>query len=198
MNQQPYMVNNQGMPFPIYPQQDGDNPYESKDMIQTYGSIILELFQIEKELLVFEARLRAKTIDVQGNIVDDPKGIAYVRTDQAARDFMDIIKSKVNKHIDFSYYTEDEANSRICGASALINRWLMMQGEDVPLRYRRKLADQAMSLIDASYHKATNGRMMIALRGIYKEGTQNNAGQEQQKKSLLAGLWPFNKQRQSY
>lgn len=160
-------------------------------MPEKYGSIIKDLTDTDLILKRFEARLRGKIVKDNGDIVIDPSQIAYVRTDQAARDFVDIIRSIVNRHNDFSFYTENEAYAIVEGAAATINRWLMLQGADIPTRYRAKIAFEGMALISASLHKAMNGRILVWTKGTFKEGM--NITQSPQKKSVWDYIIPWRK-----
>lgn len=167
--------------------------YEPKDVIEQYGSVVKEIFDTEKLLRAYYASLRGRKIDEQEKEVLDEDAEVYIKTERAAKEFIQLVKSKVNKHIDFSYFTENEANDRIIGSIKEINRWLMLQGEEVPLRYRSKIAAEAMALIDASYHKSTNGRMLLWTKSTIslQEGLNITHNPEQHKGGWLSNIWPF-------
>lgn len=166
--------------------------YESRNVMQEYGSIIKELTDTEKIVKDFELRLRGKRIDEEGKIVKLDDTESYIKSDRAARDFIDIIRSLVNRHNDFSYYEENDAYAIIQGANYTITRWLMLQGDEVPLRYRFKISFEAMSLISASMHKAMKGRMLVWTKGSFKEGmNHSDNNQQQQGKGFMEMMWPF-------
>lgn len=172
------------------PQQHYEPPLEQeiepeRDAIDTYGSIIKDLTDTDKIMEDFELRLRGKKKSISGEIVDDPKARVYIKTDEAARDFVNIVKSIVNRHTDFSYYEEKEAYSIIEGAAVVIPEWLMNQGEIVPKGYRQKIGFEAMSYIKASCHKALNGRMLTWTKGAITE--QNQLQPKPEKRSI----WDF-------
>lgn len=184
---QQYNPQYEGMQEPNY---EGD--YEYQDMSQAYGSIIKDLTDTDAILEKFELRLRGKKIE-QGKVVDDSKATAYITTDQAARDFVDIIRSQVNRHNDFSYYEKNEINPIILGANYTITRWLMLQGKQVPTRYRQKIAFEAMGLINSSLHKALNGRMLTWTKGSFQEG--RNITEQPQKKGIWEYIFPSGRKR---
>lgn len=164
------------------------------DAIDTYGSIIKDLTDTDKIMEAFELRLRGKKKALNGQIVDDPSGTAYIKDDKAARDFVNIVRSIVNRHTDFSFYDEKEAYGVIDGASTIIPEWLMMAGETVPKDYRIKIGFEAMSYIKASCHKAMNGRMLTWTKGAISE--QNSLTPQQPKKSIWDWITPGRKKQQ--
>ena len=62
------------------------------------------------------------------------------RMAQHFKEFADMVRGFVNRHNDFSYYNDVEINDYMMGSITVINRWLMLQGSDVPLRYREKIS----------------------------------------------------------
>lgn len=192
----PYMPQyGQGMPMGMPQQNDFMMPedYEKIDAVQGYGSIIKDLTDTQDILDQFEMRVRGKKRLQNGDIVDDKDLGAYIKTDKAAREFMSIIRSTVNRHNDFSYYNEEDAYSIIDGANEIICHWLMLQGEDVPTRYRRKLSFEAMSLISASMHKALEGKMLVWTKGTFREGVNINQNPNDKGNSVWNYIWPFGK-----
>lgn len=181
--------------FPTQPpMQDQMMPYSPRqDLVDTYGSIIKDLTDTDKLLDEFELRLRGKVRTEQGKVVDDPAGTAYIKTDRAARDFVNIVKSIVNRHTDFSFYEVKEGYALIDGACKLIPEWLMYQGGDVPKGYRVKIGFEALSLIKASVHKAINGRMLTWTKGAINEQASFNSRPETEKKGLMDFILPFRK-----
>lgn len=197
---------NQPPPYPQYdaPAGPGYNPdlppymqvrpgmeYETRNLAAEYGSIIKDLTDTEKILMEFELRLRGKKME-NGKIVFDPNMESYIKTDRAAATFMDIVRSAVNRHNDFSFYEKNEINPIIFGANYTICRWLMLQGEDVPTRYRAKISFEAMYLINASLHKALNGRILTWTKGSFSEG-RNITDNGNDKKSIWDYIIPFRK-----
>ena len=174
-----------------YPDSRGGNvggDYEFRDMSEAYGSIIKELTDTEAILDSFELRLRGKIRDQNGDVKElEGAEEPYVRTDRAAREFVDIIRSIVNRHTDFSYYELADAYSIIEGANNILNRWLLLQGGDVPTRYRGKISFEALALIKASLHKATNGRMLTWTKGSFNE--RRSGENTEQKKSIWDYVW---------
>jgi hypothetical protein len=166
------------------------------DMTEQYGSIIKELTDTEKLLADYELRLRGKMRDASGKIVDDNRGEPRINSDRAARDFVDIIRGVVNRHNDFSFYSENDAIAITNGANYTINRWLMLQAAEVPLRYRSKISFEAMALIFASVHKATEGKILKWTKGAFSED-MNRQGDARQKHSVMDYI-PFLKKKQNY
>lgn len=170
------------------------NKYEYVDNIEQYGSIIKDLTDTEKILEDYELRLRGKVRKKDGSVHKDPNLNPYIKTDQAARDFVDFIRSVVNRHNDFSFYDEKEADKILMGANYEINRWLMLHGDVVPLRYRSKISFEAMAHINSSTHKAINGRMLTWTKGSFSEGrSMHEGGSPHNKKSILNYIFPFMK-----
>lgn len=166
--------------------------YEYQDLPESYGSIIKELTSTDKIVEDFELRLRGKVMNKDGTVKDDPAQEAYIKSDRAARDFVNIIRSHVNLHVDFSYFEAKEIQTRIWGANINITRWLMLQGSDVPTRYRAKIAFEAMNLIDASYHKAQDGKMLKWTKGSFREGRNMNE-MPGKNKGIWDYIFPFGK-----
>lgn len=176
----------------VLPQDQMNRPnYDySRDIIPSYGSIIKDLTDTKDMLDLYELRLRGKKKDASGKIVFDEGGTERVKTDRAARDFVDIIRGVVNRHNDFSYYDEKDSNAIIMGANYTICRWLMFQGDEVPLRYRYKISFEAMSMIFSSTHKAIGGKMLLWTKGTFNEG-MNHSGESNQKKGIMDYIFPF-------
>lgn len=176
-------------------QQQEDGDYEYGDLPQSYGSIIKELTDTAKIVDDFELRLRGKTRDKKGEVVDDPRQEAYIKSDKVARDFTNILRSHVNLHVDFSYFDAKEVASRTNGAILNITRWLMLQGDDIPQRYRHKISHEALNLIDASYHKALEGKMLKWTKGSFREGRNVNEMQGNNK-GFMDYIFPFARKKQ--
>lgn len=172
--------------------QPNPQDYEYINNVEQYGSIIKDLTDTEKILDEFELRLLGKKRDESGKILDDEYRDVMIQKHRVAREFVDILRSVVNRHNDFSYYEENEGFAIINGANTTLNRWLMLQAEDVPLRYRSKISFEAMSLISASVHKAINGRMLVWTKGTFNEG-RNFSEQPNQKKSVMDYIFPWGK-----
>ena len=71
---------------------DGGGLYEYEDAVTEYGSIIKELVETKRILDDYELRLRAKKKDMSGNIVDDPLATPYIKTDRAAREYVNLLR----------------------------------------------------------------------------------------------------------
>ena len=167
-----------------------------KDVIETYGGIIKDLTDTDKLLEDFELRLRGKKKDETGKIVKDESATAYIKTDQAARDFVNLIRGVVNRHTDFSYYSSNEAAEIIHGACTIIPEWLMYQRDNVPKDYRLKIGFEAMSFIKASCCKAEDGRMLKWSKGAISENSQFNPT-KQENKGFMDYIFPFKKNKVS-
>ena len=176
------------------PQYNSANPYpqdnrrqEYLETVNDYGSIIKDLTETDILLETFELRLRGKTKNDKGEVTTIPGAECYIKTDQAARDYVNLIRSVVNRHNDFSYYEASEGYSLIAGANYQINRWLMLQGDVIPTRYRSKISFEAMALISASVHKAMEGRILRWTKGTFGENRQYNDN-AQQKTGLIGSI----------
>lgn len=167
--------------------------YQFRDATEQYGSIIKDLTDTEKILLDFELSIQGKYIDNEGNITKRPNVTPYIENENTAREFVDLVRSFVNRHNDFSYYSENEINDYIQGANVIISRWLMFQSSEVPLRYRQKIAFQGMALINASLHKANGGKMLVWTKGTFREGLNISADPQQKKRGLLSYVFPWAK-----
>jgi len=176
---------------PNYPYGVEPRYEEAIDSAERYGSIIKDLIATEVILEKYELQLRGKKKDSEGKIMDDPTAEPYIKTDRAAREYVNLLKSMVNTHNDMTYYEPDEAGDIMDGAIRLIPWWLMLQGDDIPTRYRRKIGWEGLSLINASLHKAINGRMLVFLKGSFREGTSYNMNPD--KKSALDYIMPWRK-----
>lgn len=183
-------------PYPPEVQQGGyphdERMYEYVNNVEQYGSIIKDLTDTETLLDNFELRLLGKKRNPDGKVVDDDAREVLIHKKRVAREFVDILKSVVNRHNDFSYYSEKEGYAIINGANYTINRWLMLQAEDVPLRYRSKISFEAMSLISASIHKAIDGRMLRWTKGTFTEGRNINE-RPQERRSMMDYIFPWTK-----
>lgn len=166
--------------------------YEQRDISTQYGSIIKDLTDTDKILEEFEMRIVGKKYDSNNKLVDDPDAEPYIKKQKISREFMNIIRSQVNRHNDFSFYEINEVDNILFGANYTINRWLMLQGTEVPLRYRSKLSFEAMGLISASLHKAMNGRMLTWTKGSFQEGRSINDSAGTQS-SIWDYVFPFKK-----
>jgi len=152
--------------------------YGQQDTIQNYGSIIKDLTETDEMLNMYELKLRGKKKDASGNIIEDTCGEQRMKTDRAARDFVDLLRSIVNRHNDFSYYDAKTAYALLGHLNYTICRWLMFQGEEVPLRYRFKISTEAMNMANASVFKAVDGKMLHWTKGTFSEGMQRQDGGE--------------------
>ena len=169
--------------------------YEFTDSIERYGYIIKDLTDTEKIVDAFELRLLGKKLTPEGKIIKDETQDPKITKPSVAREFVDIVRAVVNRHNDFSYYDEKEAYMVIFGANYTMNRWLMMQADDIPLRYRSKIAFEGMSLISASLHKAMNGRMLVWTKGTFSEGRNMNPNGAQEKSGLMDYIFPWMKRK---
>jgi hypothetical protein len=167
--------------------------YQFRDATEQYGSIIKDLTDTDKILMDFELSIQGKFINEEGKIMSRPNIVPYIPNENTAREFVDLVRSFVNRHNDFSYYSENEINDYIQGANVIISRWLMFQSSEVPLRYRQKIAFQGMALINASLHKASGGKMLVWTKGTFREGLNISADPQQKKRGLLSYVFPWAK-----
>lgn len=182
--QQPNVQQYNPEQYPPYPagMQPQDIRQDYLETVDQYGSIIKDLTDTDKILDEFELRLRAKKRNATGEIEEIKDAESYIQTDQAARDYVNLLRSIVNRHNDFSFYEMPEGYSLITGANYQINRWLLLQGKDIPTRYRCKISFEGMALISASIHKAMEGRMLRWTKGTFGENRNfiDNPGQQKQ------------------
>jgi len=176
-----------GMKTNISYNQDGD--MQTNDLSEQYGSIIKDLTDTDLILETFELRLMGRFKDKDGKI-KPIKGVEpYIKNESAAKEFADMVRGFVNRHNDFSYYNDVEINDYMMGSITVINRWLMLQGSDVPLRYREKISFQALCLINASLHKANGGKMLVWTKGTFREGLNISADPRQKKGNFLTNMF---------
>jgi len=183
---EPQYESQYSVPGGVYPPQDLRQDY--LETVEQYGSIIKDLTDTEKLLEDFELRLRAKRKSATGEVEVIPYSEAYIKTDQAARDYVNLLRSIVNRHNDFSFYELKEGYALIDGANYQINRWLLLQGEDIPTRYRCKISFEGMALISASMHKAMEGRMLRWTKGTFGENRNFVDNPNQQKQGFFGTI----------
>jgi len=192
-----YNMPPQGYPDPMQDifMDPGQMYAPSRDLIKEYGSIIKDLTDTDKLMEAFELRLRAKVKDENGKIVEDKNGIAYVKTDKAAREFVDFMRSVVNRHTDFSYYDSKDSEAIVKGFAQEMAWWLAARGKDIPLHYRGKILIEAGAYMFASLRKAENGTMLKWSKGAISESSAFNQRPEKPK-GMLDYLMPWRKPKQ--
>ena len=190
---EPYPADYSAIPQDPYNLQPGmQDPSYDYDTIEAYGGIIKDLTDTEKILDDYELKLRGKKRKEDGSIIVDKSQRAMVKTDMAARDLVNLARSVVNRHNDFSYFELKESQAVLHGFVRTVNRWLMFQCDEVPLGYRQKISFELTSFVFASLHKATDGRMLKWTKGTFREGT-NITDRPERKKSLMDYIPGFGK-----
>ena len=145
------------------------------DEIENYGSIIKDLTDTEKFLQKYELRLVGKKLDDNGNAVDDVGIKPRVKDERIAREFVEMIRSVANQNTHFSGFEKEDIYNSLNSLNYTMNRWLMFQGENIPLRYRGKLSMEAMNIAKASLHKANKALLLKWSKGSITEGQQITA-----------------------
>ena len=157
------------------------------DMVEQYGSIIKDLTDTEQFLYQYELRLCGLKIDDNGREVPDDKLKTLIKNRQTAKDFVEMIRSIANQNTHFTGFKERDINNALNSLNYTMNRWLMFQGETIPLRYREKLSMEAMNIAKASLHKALGALMAKWSKGQIQEGQQ--IVQKPQEKGGLFGFF---------
>ena len=168
-------------------------PYEPSDQVEKYGSIIKDLMDTEELLKSMELRWLGKRMLKDGTVEPIPNRKAYMSED-AAQGLIDKVRSLVNQNTHYTKYDDRIVPNILWGANYHINRWLMRQGENVPLGYRSMISFECMALIMASLHKANNATILTFLKGSFQEGRRIEDS-PQQKQGFLQSLMPWNKKR---
>lgn len=176
----------QGQPLPQPAQYDRDF-----DQIESYGSIIKEITDTEAFLKAYELRLVGKVEDDSGNMVRDKSITPMINNDQTAKEFVDMIRSIANQNTHFTWFNNADILNSLNAMNYTMNRWLMFQRDIIPLRYRQKLAFEAMNIAKASLHKAKDRTLLGWSKGNIKEGQQitQGGGGMQQKRGLMDMLF---------
>lgn len=186
--QQQYRHNEMGQLVPVNigaPQSYGST---QSDQIASYGSIIKDLMDTNKDMEDFELRLLAKERNDDGKIMSI-KGLEPIMDESTAKDFINKIKSVVNKNTHFSKFNEKTVTNVLMLMNYDLNRYLMFQGKRVPLRHRIGVSIEAMNMINASLHKAMEGAILRWSKGQINEGI-NTSYQPPQRKGIFQYLFP--------
>jgi len=172
-------------PMPYGEQQLPPQYDKDFDQIESYGSIIKDLTDTEELLRKYELRLIGKKENEEGDIEDDKEPI--IKNPDKAKEFVDMIRSVANQNTHFTWFDKNDILNTLNAFNYTMNRWLMFQAEDIPLRYRGKLSHEAMNLAKASLHKSKDSVMLKWSKGSISEGQQ--ISRQPEKKS---GFNPFN------
>lgn len=178
------------IPYPIPGQQPGLPPDFDRDydQVERYGSIIKDLTDTEKLLKDYELRLMGMKLDDNDEIVKDTSIEPRIKDIQTAKDFVEAIRSVANQNTHFTGYKENDILNSLNVFNYTMTRWMMFQGENIPLRYRQKMCMEAMNIIKASLHKAKNALIAKWSKGSISEEqhvSNNNQGGG-------TGMFPFN------
>ncbi len=168
INVSPYGVE---QPQQLPPQYDRDF-----DQIESYGSIIKDLTDTEAFLKAYELRLVGKTENDNGELIKEEGVTPMIKNDQTAKEFVDMIRSIANQNTHFTWFNKDDILNSLNAMNYTMNRWLMFQRSTIPLRYRQKLAFEAMNIAKASLHKAKDRTLLGWSKGNIKEGQQITQG----------------------
>jgi len=148
------------------------------DMVETYGGVIKELTDVDALLEHFELRLQGKYFE--DGEVKDRKDAKFKLSESVAIEIVDMIRSIVNQNTHFSKIPKNVVPSLIMSANVALTRFLMLKGKEVPIRYRNKVAFEAMNLIVASLYKSHEGTILTWTKGSFAEKqpnmNQNNKG----------------------
>lgn len=176
-----------------YPEQDIQD-YSQRymqtpdDMIESYGGVIKDLTDTEKLLIDYEYKLQGMRKDTAtGKYVDIP-GLATRMSKAKSIEFVDMLRSIVNQNTHFSNFEERIITNILRSANYSINRWLMFQGEAIPLRYRPKISFEAMNLIIASLYKSNRGTILDWTKGSFRVA-EDNRDNEPKSNMFMPWTW---------
>jgi hypothetical protein len=161
------------------------------DQIESYGSIIKDLTDTNELLDRYELRLIGKKLNEEGDIVKDKEPI--IKNPDKAKEFVDMIRSVANQNTHFTWFDKGDILNTLNAFNYTVNRWLMFQGEDIPLRYRGKLSHESMNIIKASLHKAKDRTLLGWSKGSIKEGQQITQNPQKKGGFNILGLFGRNK-----
>lgn len=173
---------------PEQPFQENYKYDKDYDQIENYGSIIKDLTDTADLLKDYELRLLGLKIDEEGNEISNPNIKPLIHNRQTASNFVDMIRSIANQNTHFTGFEEVDINNSLNALNYTINRWMMFQGENIPLRHRQKLSFEAMNIAKASLHKAKKALMAKWSKGQIHEG--QNITQGPKKKGILDYVFP--------
>lgn len=178
-------------PIPISNNYVREEPSYSNvtDEIEHYGSIIKDLMDTNKDIVDFELRLIGCEIDENGKIAPIPN-VKPMMDRNTAKEFMNIIRSVVNQNTHFSKFSEKTVYNVLMAANYRICKFLMFQGEKVPLRKRGNISFEAMNLLNASLHKANEGVILRWSKGSISEGFQSQANNNN-KRGIMDYILPM-------
>lgn len=144
------------------------------DQIDQYGSIIKDLTAVDELLNRYELRLLGKKENDMGEVVTDENLKPMITDEQAAKEFVEMIRSVANQNTHFTGFEQGDILNSLNALNYTMNRWLMFQGEKIPKMYRQKLSLEAMNIAKASLHKAKRHLILSWSKGNIKEGQQVN------------------------
>ena len=154
---------------PLFEQEQPTYNQPPQDMIETYGGVIKELTDTDKLLSYFELRLQGKFIG-EGGEIKDRVGAKFKLDESTAIELVDMIRSIVNQNTHFSKIPKKVVPCIIMSANITITRFMMLKAEEIPLRYRNKIAFECMNLITASLYKSHEGTILSWTKGSFAEG----------------------------
>jgi len=159
------------------------------DLTDRFGSIIKDLTDTEMFLREYELRLMGKKENERGDIVDDGNVVPIIKSEKTAREFVDMIRSVANQNTHFTGFESGDVYNSLNALNYTMNRWLMFQAGNVPLRYRQKLSLEAMNIAKASLHKAKKHLILTWSKGNIREGQQITHS-DGEKKGFMNFLFP--------
>jgi len=161
-----------------------------QDQIEQYGSIIKDLTDTEKLL----DQLRMTILGLQMVDGKEVKTRKEVRIDEdAVHEFLNLVRGVVNQNTHFSRYDDATVESILKALNYHTNRFLMLQGARIPIRYRANIATQAMALCTGSLYKAKEGNILRWTKGSFMESKTANDSFASEKKGFLSFLFPGKK-----
>ena len=174
---------------------DNGLPYDQRyqpsaqDMVEKYGGVIRDLTDTESMLLAYEWKLQGKRLNKTTQLVEDIVGLNKSMDEAKAIEFVDLIRSIVNQNTHFTNFNETIINNLQASSNYTINRWLMFQGEKVPLRYRGKISFEAMNMITESLYKSLGGTILDWTKGSFTVGEREGANQGKQPSMFMPWTW---------
>jgi hypothetical protein len=181
-------------PMTGMPMQPPKPSAETIDQIDSYGAIIKDLTEAEKLLDKFELSLKNKIRNPDGKLVDKYADYKARITDQRViQEFVDYVRSYANQNTHFSKYEYDQVSRILNMANYDLTKYMMLQGEKVPMSIRKKIIAEAMAIICASLHKANEGTTLRWSKGTFSDQSQAGiGGGGGMGKGILNKINPFN------
>ncbi len=163
----------------------------SVDQMDQYGSII-------KDLTDTHSLLEQMRLDILGRKMVDGKEMQVKSRKNsidpaAAYEFVRLIKAIVNQNTHFSRFDGQTIQQILKAVNYHSNRFLMLQGGRVPLRYRANMATEAMLLVTGSVYKASDGTILRWTKGSFADNRQLTEGPQAKSRGFWEKVFGVNK-----